>query len=156
MYWYFQRQTNIISIAHLRYTYTSGIKLRYSISFALFFGYLNVGFYAVIDGSFVNAKPIDSRAKRQAEHDLWEAVYYLWESGNITPQPTDDSQYQGEITYLGLAKIEAPKQIIFWSIVTTVREVLVFAVGTSIGLIAGSAGTLLLQSAFPLFRLASP
>jgi hypothetical protein len=111
---------------------------------------------STIDSSFVNTKPVNLRAKRQAEQDLWEAIFFLWESGYITPKPTDDRTYQGTITYRGLEKIEAPKQVVFWLFAATVREILVFSIGTAIGLIAGSTGTLLLQSVFPLLHLAVP
>ena len=100
---------------------------------------------STIDSPFVNAKPADARAKRQAECDLLEALYFLWEGGDITPKPTDTLPYRGSITYHGLAKLEAPKQIVFLSIVTTVREIIVFSIGTAVGLIAGSIGTALLQ-----------
>jgi len=100
---------------------------------------------STIDSHFVNAKPADVRAKGQAESDLWEALYFLWESGDITPKPTDRLPYQGSITYKGLEKLETPKKIIFLSIVTTVREIIVFSVGTAIGLIVGSIGTALWQ-----------
>jgi len=79
------------------------------------------------------------------EQDLMEAVHYLWECGDITPKPTDASQYQGTVTYKGLAKIDIPKQIIIGSIVTTIREIVVFSIGTAIGIIAGSLGTMLVR-----------
>ena len=100
---------------------------------------------STIDGSFINPKPVDSRAKQQAEQDLFEAVYYLWECGDITPKPTDAPQYNGTVTYQGLEKIDIPKQIIIGSIVTTIREIVVFSIGTAIGIIAGSLGTMLLR-----------
>ena len=109
-----------------------------------------------IDGSFVNPKPADTRAKRRAEQDLWEAINYLWESGDIIPKPTDARSYQGTLTYKGLEKIEAPKQIVFWWFATTIREIIVFSVGTAIGLIAGSAGTVGLQLVFRLLHLSLP
>jgi hypothetical protein len=109
-----------------------------------------------IDSSFVNTKPANATAKRQAEIDLMEALHYLWERGDITNKPSDQPEYRGKLTYNGLEKIDIPRQIVFWSIITTVREIIVFSIGTAIGLIAGSAGTLLLQSVFPLLRLASP
>ena len=111
---------------------------------------------ATIDSSFIDPKPADARATRRAEQNLWEAIYYLWESGDITPKPTDARSYQGTLTYKGLAKLETPKQIIFWWFATTVREIVVFSVGTAIGLIAGSAGTVGLQLAFRLLRLSLP
>jgi len=65
---------------------------------------------STLDSTFVNPKPVDSWAKLQAEHDLLEAIYYLWETGNIAPKPTDSPQYQGTITYQGLNTLEASKR----------------------------------------------
>ena len=100
---------------------------------------------STIDGSFVNPKPVNERAKRQAEQDLFEAVYYLWECGDITPQPINIPLYQGTVTYKGLEKIDMPKKIIIGSIVTTIREIIVFSIGTAIGIITGSLVTILLR-----------
>jgi hypothetical protein len=81
---------------------------------------------AEIDGSFVNPKPADATAKRQAEQDLWEAVYYLWENGDITPKPSDSFQYRGKITYKGMDTLEASKRSLLailaasWTIVAAI------------------------------------
>jgi len=85
---------------------------------------------STIDGSFVNPKPVDSRAKRQAEQDLIEAIHYLWECGDITPKPTDASQYRGTVTYKGLNTLEVSKRSLLeifaasWTIVAAISVVL--------------------------------
>jgi hypothetical protein len=100
---------------------------------------------SLIDGFFVNRKPANATEKRKSEINLLEALQHLHKCGFISLQPIKPESYCGELTYAGREKLDEPKKVMICSIATTVREIFVFSIGTAIGLILGSLGTLLLK-----------